>query len=224
MIEAWATPKGPLRFAFRPETNDWNTISAIVTHDEYGFREQTWSGTAIDVGAHIGAATVVLLHENPDLTVVAIEALPENVGLIERSLELNGYSQRCEVIAGAADSGMELVGVRYGSTASEFERLHYFIGGGVWNSDDSANILQPPVSLSSIVDRVGPISLLKIDCEGCEWSFLDDPAIPSVTEIRGEFHPRNGMGPARLHELLDDTHLVIVDDALGFGPFRATLR
>lgn len=212
---------------YRSDTSDWNTISACLHDDEYGLAERSWEGVAIDVGAHVGGATMALLADNPGLRVVAIEALPQNVALLRSNLERNGFLDRVEVIEGAANCGTEPVTIAYGTNVgTRFVREHRFIGGGIWQDGGPGGerVSSQPVSLSSIVARYGPISLVKIDCEGCEWSFLDDPAIALVSEIRGEYHPREGNGPAELRALLEATHDVTLDDAEVFGPFRAVRR
>lgn len=222
-VETWRTPNGrAARMTFRPDTSDWNTVNAIMgANDEYGLPTGL-SGLLLDVGAHIGAWAVAAALDNPDATVVAIEALPENVALIRENVALNGLGDRVTVIEGAATCGTEPVSIAYGSTETEFARGHQFIGGGIWHEDagDRRTISQQPVTL----DGFGPVRLLKIDCEGCEWQFLDSPAVANVTEIVGEYHPRQGYGVPRLRELLAATHDVTADDAQPFGPFRAVAR
>lgn len=223
-VDTWRSPRGvPVQLAYRPETSDWNTLSAILTHDEYDLPHGQ-SGVFLDVGAHIGGWSIGAALDNPDATVVAIEALPENVTLIRHNAKRAGVD--VVVIHGGASCGTEPVTVAYGSTETDFARAHEFIGGGIWHDDasDRRTIDLDPVSLSSIVAEHGPVRLMKIDCEGCEWSFLDDPAIADVQEITGEYHPRQGLGPLRLREMLEPTHVVTLDDAEPFGPFRAVRR
>ena len=220
------TPHGhTARFSVRPDTTDAMTVNACCTEDEYGLGGQPWSGVALDVGAHIGGVTVMLGLDQPDLRVVAVEALPENVEVLTRNVAANGLAERVTVVGGAATNASESVAIAYGTEADPFERMHRFIGGALWQDTPAARTVAcPPISLSAIVAEYGPLALLKIDCEGCEWSFLDDPAVGEVAVIVGEYHPRAGYGPGRLRELLEATHVVDCDDALAFGPFRAVRR
>ncbi len=224
-VDTWRTPHGvSVQLAHRTLTSDWNTLSAILTHDEYGLPHGQ-TGVLVDIGAHIGGWAIGAKLDNPAATVIAVEALPENVSLIRHNAERAGVD--IEVIHGGASCGTEPVTIAYGSTESDFAKAHEFIGGGIWHDEasDRRTIVLDPVTLYSIVYRHGPIRLLKIDCEGCEWSFLDDPAIESVQEIVGEYHPRQGFGPARLRELLDPTHIIdFVDEREPFGNFRAVRR
>ena len=61
--------------------------------------------------------------------------------------------------------------------------------------------------------------MLKIDCEGCEWAFLADPAIGKVEIIVGEIHPPGTQ--LQLVKLLTKTHYV---EFIGEHGFRAVLR
>lgn len=218
----FTTPRGRRAvFEVRPDTTDWMTVNACCTEDEYGLGASAWTGIALDVGAHIGGVSVMLAIDNPTLSVVAIEALPENAALCGANAIKNGVDDRVTVLQ--AGAGCETVA--YGSTETAFAAAHRYIANGDWQTVPEARRLRvPPLSLSDLVGWHGPFSLLKIDCEGCEWSFLDDPAVAEVAEIRGEYHPRDGHGPARLRELLEPTHIVHCDDGAPFGPFRAVRR
>ena len=216
---AWVTPAGhQVTMEYRDDTTDWNTIAAILTSDEYGLPHDQ-VGVFLDVGAHIGAWSIGAAIDNPGSTVVAIEALPENAELVQRNSDLNHAG--VIVLNNAAGTNGRVL---YGTSDTEFERQHRFIGGADWHGATSAAIELPTLSLSAIVKKYGPVRLLKIDCEGCEWSFLDDPAISDVAEVVGEYHPREGNLPARLRELLEPTHVVTLDDAEPFGAFRAVRR
>lgn len=222
-LDTWRTPHGrEAVLQYRADTSDWNTVNSIMgSNDEYHLA-RGMTGTLLDVGAHIGAWTVAAALDNPDAHVIAIEALPENVDLVRRNVALNGVADRVTVIEGAASCGTEPVAIAYGSRVSDFEAQHYWIGGGIWHVDavDRQVIEQPPVQLADF----GPVRSLKIDCEGCEWQFLDSPAVADVDEMVGEYHPRHGYGPARLREMLEPTHVLTLDDARDFGPFRAVRR
>jgi hypothetical protein len=81
----------------------------------------------------------------------------------------------------------------------------------------------PAVSLDSLLAKYGidRVALLKIDCEGCEYQFLDTPAVARVDRILGEFHRR----PEGIMALLAATHDVTIRlDRGGVGIFDAVLR
>lgn len=176
---------GSVEMAVRDGTNDHNVCYSIITEDEYRIPSGL-TGTALDVGAHIGAATVALCALNPELRVVAIEALPANVELLRQNTA--PYADRVTVIHAAAGTN-EVIDWNWAGTKDEPENPHRFIGNqhfGPGTGHDSLTV--PTVSLSEIVAQYGPIRFLKIDCEGCEDTFLDDPAIDQVEWVAGEFH------------------------------------
>lgn len=172
----------------RPGTNDRDVAYSIINEDEYAFAGLALTGTALDVGAHIGAATLLLVLTNPDLRVIAIEPVPENVEMIRRNLALNGVGGRVIVLHAAAGDGHQTINYLWrGSTSHE---VHRYIGNQHFapgSEHDSLDI--EGYTLSRLVEMAGgTISLLKIDCEGCEIPFLNDPAVAAVERIHGEVH------------------------------------
>lgn len=221
MEATFETPHGRwITMEVREDTSDWNTVNAITrVGDEYHLPTGQ-TGWAVDVGAHIGAWTVALLVDNPDMRCVAIEALPENVSLIERNLALNGLHDRAVVINAAASDSSAPVTVHYSA-----DPHHEFIGsqGGAGRT-----IELPGVTLVDVLDLVEAgggdgIALLKSDCEGCEYPFLRSIGIGMVRAIEGEVH----FGSAQLRAILEGTHDVEFPGYAAnpdFGPFTARLR
>lgn len=220
-VASFETPGGRwIRMEVRDDTSDWNTVNAITkVGDEYHLPSDQ-DGWAVDVGAHIGAWTVALLTDNPGMRAIAIEALPENVTLIERNLALNGLVDRAVVVNAGATNDHEPVEVRYST-----DDHHRFIGSAGGAGDV---IRVPAITLLDVLNLVGAgggthISLLKIDCEGCEYPFLTSIGIGMVDRIEGEVH----FGSEQLRTLLAGTHDVEFpgfDANPDFGPFRAWLR
>lgn len=213
-VDTWRTPgRAVVQLAHRPETSDWNTLSSILTHDEYGIpKGQT--GVFLDVGAHIGGWAIGVALDNPQATVIAVEALPENVSLLRHNakraeVEITVYDR-------AANDGSDAL-MGYGDTSTDFGRQHEFIGGMDRNGVRTTEVRG--ISLALIVAVHGPIRLMKIDCEGCEYPFLASPAIGQVQEIVGEVHA----GWDRLVAILAATHDV-TGDGKDFGAFRAVRR
>ena len=160
----------------RPGTNDHNVCYSILTEDEYRIPRDL-TGTALDVGAHIGAATVALCALNPELRVVAVEALPANIELLRKNTA--PYADRVTILEAAAGTNPN---IRWNGE----DQVHRFIGN--MNGTGGETYTGDTVSLSEIVAEYGRISFLKIDCEGCEETFLDDPAIRGVESVVGEWH------------------------------------
>lgn len=231
----WQTPGGhTARMSYRADSSDWNTISACLVNaltgadgDEYHL-PQGLSGWALDLGAHIGAVTVGLLLDNPDLRVVAIEAVPANVTLLRQNLEQNGVADRCVVLAGAAwDTGMETIRVEYGYTGSETATLHAFIGSvSPWLEDAPREyVTVHAYTLAHAMRETDGEGFVwvKSDCEGAENRFLTGPYLAKIGRIEGEWHERDG-GPDLLLQHLAPTHDVTWQQGIGGGPFVAVPR
>jgi FkbM family methyltransferase len=202
------TPGGnPVRFACRPETNDELLVRAVVGGDEYRLAGRSLEGLAIDIGAHIGSVAVALALDYPDLLVFALEPVPENFAMLCTNVAANGLDGRVVPLGRAAAEEPGSARVAYG-----FPGTHGFVGNE--QADELASYLVEvrADSLSTLLGDAVEASFLKIDCEGCEWGFLADPAVARVREIAGEVH--RGDGPDefdRIAELLAATHDVEVD-------------
>jgi FkbM family methyltransferase len=227
-------------FWTREGTTDANAVYALAD-DEYGLLGQTFEGWAIDVGAHIGTVSLMLARTNPDLRVLAIEAVPENSDLLERniataSLEGRIISVRASAARPGAITGLCHYGYRHREEEGDsYVSAHRFVGN-TWvdRGEPEFSVTMPAVSLDDLLDDYGidDVAVLKIDCEGCEWAFLDTPAVSRVALIVGEFH---GGYPghedfvqdpmARITEMLSSTHDVeIVKPDPCVGLFRAVRR
>lgn len=206
--DGWTTPKGNfVRMTHRPGTSDWNTVSSVMLpHDEYGLAALTLTGRAADVGAHIGAVTVALLKDNPELHVTAIEPVPDNLELLRENIEQNGLADRAEIIAAAVGGGTTTT-IRYGFTGSENATHHAYIGNTAIVYKDGPDIphQSAQVAVRSLAS-LGPLDFVKIDCEGGEWGFLKGPALRKVGRIHGEAHPVLGHRASDMAAQLAGTH------------------
>ena len=216
------TPRGAeVSLSYRADSSDYNTIRSCLDEDEYRLADLNLTGTALDVGAHIGGATIALAVDNPALHVVAVEAVPPNVDLLRQNVERNGLSERVTVIHAAAGKGAT-ASINWGFTGSETATHHAFIGNSLLpdrekSPHDQAEI--PVRTLASLAEQFGPFSFAKVDCEGCEYPFLTGSGLEQVALIRGEFHAT----PTRLARQLVATHDVTHDDQTP-GAFEAVRR
>jgi FkbM family methyltransferase len=202
------TPKGnEFQMECREKTSDENICRLVVTLDEYGLGAHTFKGVALDIGAHIGSVTVPLLIDNPDLVVLACEPVFENVMMLRRNIDLNRVGKRVTVLPVAVGQDGELP-ISHGYPG----RHHHIgnIGEGIPQITDDVVAM----SLTSIQRGIGkPISLMKLDCEGCEWQVLADKAIRYVEMIVGEFHSDSKIeGAGQIQDLLGDTHRTFFDN------------
>jgi FkbM family methyltransferase len=209
------------------KTTDLSTIGSIFDmwgahNDEYGL-EHLYPATFLDIGGHIGTVTVAVLVDNPACRAVIIEPFAENIEVIRANLDSAGVTDRATVIHGAIGTGSEQ---RIGYTLARIENaddIHRFVGSPVADDYAGESIVSAVYPLADLIDLLGDtVDLGKIDCEGCEWVALADPAASRVTRWKGEYH---GGDPKRLRKLLPK-HTVTYEphDHGATGLFEAARR
>lgn len=223
----------------RPDTNDAATLHSTFWFgdqltDEYGLKGVYVKGWALDVGAHIGSVALALAIDNPECKVVAIEAVPENAALLQRTVEYLNLTDRVHVIAASAgrDHGAttdfhygyyDLPGV----SAQHAEQVRFIGNLFRTHGPRGKSVTIPVVSLAGVMDKLGirEFEFAKTDAEGAEWDFFHDPqANARIKTIVGEAHDRPQQA---IYDLLSPTHEVTVHhwvDEEVIGLFRAVRR
>lgn len=219
---AFRTPRGVIvEMNYREDTSDWNTLTSCLTEDEYRLRELNLTGTALDIGAHIGGATIALAVDNPELHVVAVEAVPPNVVLLRENVARNGLQDRVTVLHKAAGKGKTTT-VHWAFAGNETADHHAFIGNAQMpetvNTERLTETIEV-VTLAQLVKEYGPIEFAKVDAEGAEYPFLQGKGLAGVAHIRGEYHYEVEPLASQLAPYFDTT---FGDHAP--GPFEAVRR
>jgi FkbM family methyltransferase len=183
---AGRTPKGrPVRVLCRDDTHDEATARSVLDRDEYHLAGLTIPVGlhAIDVGAYTGAVSAALVLDF-HLRVVAVEPIPENGAMVVMNAALNKVAGYVDIDLRAASRDSGSVGIDYG-----YDGSHHYVGN-LGEGEPTKHVDVEGVTLGRLLSdyRIDRVALLKIDCEGCEMAFLDDPALASVERIVGEVH------------------------------------
>jgi len=140
----------------------------------------------VDVGAHVGAASIYVAKNNPGVTVYAYEPVPELFDLLCKNALAHGVSEQIQAFNFAVTSDGRDVALQGDLDVSSggmsiFPHLNY---------KSKKSISVPSVALTDILDTVGYCRLLKMDCEGAEYDILQSPngLLNSVEWLVGEFH------------------------------------
>jgi FkbM family methyltransferase len=180
------------RFAVRPGSIDADVYNLVVNLNEYALPERfDPSDTVIDVGAHIGTFSYAALDRGAGL-VCAAEPDPENAALARQALA--GYTDagRFCLIEAAVSGDEDALLFHAGYPRMPGGKLN--TAGGRVSADPRG---QPVRSLAvdALIERAletgqaARIRLLKLDCEGAEWSILAGATrLAEVDEIVGELH------------------------------------
>ena len=180
----------------------------------------------VDLGGHVGAATVFLLDRFPAAKVLALEPDPENATLFRRTVMANGLQERCElrqVAAGTAAGTATLEGfsglahVRRGNTKETVDRLPVL---RKYQERGQGTAVVDVVDVLPLLERA---DLVKMDIEGAEWPILADSRFGTlgIRSIVLEYHPEGAPQPDTAHEatrLLRDAGFTVGDPFEVNGP------
>lgn len=187
------TPRGrSVSLSYREDTNDYNVLRSCLDEDEYHLRDLSMAGQALDIGAHIGGVTVALAVDNPDLHVTAVEAVPPNIELLRENVERAGVTERVTIIHAAAGKGTT-ANVKWAFEGNgDLGSHNAFVGNALLPVpiEAHASMTLDVIALPKLVGD--GVEFAKVDCEGCEWPFLQGRALSKVGRIHGEWHPTDG--------------------------------
>jgi FkbM family methyltransferase len=148
----------------------------------------------VDVGAHIGSFTKYWRDRDARAQLVAVEACPENLAALRANV-----ARYADVIHAActyeAGEIMLLNSVKEDGTATggsivvakDAEHQPFQANPNLYWRDDRS---LPTITLEQIMERAGRsrIDVLKLDCEGSEFSILAGCDIDRIGFICGEYH------------------------------------
>lgn len=147
----------------------------------------------VDLGAHIGTASLLLLERYPEASIVAFEPQPQTASLLRRTVEANALAERCDVREAAAGVAAATAVMRGSGFLAHFERP---------DTAEAVDLLPPlakyqedapfTVEVVDVLPLLADADLLKMDIEGAEWAILQDPRFASsgISALVLEYHPQ----------------------------------
>jgi FkbM family methyltransferase len=152
----------------------------------------------VDVGAHVGMATLALLDQLPDGEVIAIEAHPDSARLLKANISINGLDDRVTamaVAAGVSEGVMVMEGHSGLAHAARDDRELTDDIPFLHRAAPDAKAVSVPVI--DVLPLIADADLLKIDIEGSEWPILADSRFKTLSAraVVLEYHPQGAPGP-----------------------------
>ena len=155
-------------------------IPEVFGYEDYGkfdYRDET----VIDVGANIGDSSIYFATKGAT-RVIAIEPFPSSYSLLEQNISLNELEGIIVPMNAAVGENDGFVNLR--------PDIKTTTGLGIYNSDNGVKVRI--VSLNKLVEIFNlKNSILKIDCEGCEYEVINSKSIETLAAFKGliiEYH------------------------------------
>lgn len=180
-----------VRVKIRPRQKDRDIVREIWllrTYNPSGFRIGR-RDIVMDIGAHIGAFTLLAATAARDGKVYSVEPADANFALLEENLRVNGIKNA--VAHRVALSGSE-------GTKKLFLSKENTGGGSFYDSfslfgSPAGSVDVPGVTLSKFMEKNGidRVDFMKIDCEGAEYEILmggGHETLAKVRRIAMEYH------------------------------------
>ena len=178
---------------------DAGALLSVHMDSDYDIPGVAWSAarTIVDIGAHVGCFTVWAARRAPHARLLAVEPNPETFQLLVQNIRSNGLEDRVVAINAA-------VGVEAGTAQLDFvahslgTRIAVSAGDGVRVRVQTLGGLLAEASVSQI-------EMLKMDCEGMEYSILPTLGMKGLDVIGAlacEYHPEPGHNPSELDAIL----------------------
>jgi rfaE bifunctional protein nucleotidyltransferase chain/domain len=174
---------------------DLDVVHEVLIDDCYFTRMMPPAERVIDIGAHIGSFARKWRQKCPTARIACVEACPENIDVLTANVgefatvinaactyEPGEVKLINSILAGGKATGGSIV-----ATKDTPIPQHHLDNRDYW---DDARPLRK-VTLEDVMQEMGfaTVDLLKLDCEGSEFSILaDSPSLRRVAFICGEYH------------------------------------
>lgn len=187
-----------MTFWFRTGTNDLEIINEVFVKDKYKICDLDLKkdDTVIDLGAHIGAATLLLASLRDDLIILSYEAMRKNFDLLLKNVEENNIKSEITLNQQAVWFYEEdEVKLHYGDNSEE-GRIHKFNGSLYVREGYYDHRLLKKVNATNLsevfeLNHVNDCKFMKMDVEGSEYGIFKSTPLELLTRVErvhGEYH------------------------------------
>jgi len=179
----------------------WSSYDLGTLGDANGNSQEALN--MIDVGGNYGVVTIAAMKKYAEkLRVVTVEPIPTTFFFLKWNLHINGVPEIEQADWDANNSAPGVLALNSGSSDTPGENLHFCsypessMNSKMCDCKEGEEncIIVPSTTVDDLADMFGsqPISMVKMDCEGCEFKSLPALAKPKIAErvrrLAGELH------------------------------------
>ncbi|RNL63774.1 FkbM family methyltransferase [Nocardioides marmoriginsengisoli] len=222
---------GPSELTFETRSGQKITVpnvpgARVPTYEQYAEEEykldwftEAYQGreiNAFDVGAHVGTFACSLVEVLPTVSVTCFEPSAGTASYLRRNIEQNGLGSRITVVdaALAGETGFALFDDHGGASGLNNLVDHKPVDDAPY---EGAGVKVPTISFDeAIAAAPGPITLVKMDCEGGEYGLVYNSSPESwanVERVVLEYHDVPGESWAELRAWFAGVGLHLVGNA-----------
>jgi FkbM family methyltransferase len=175
---------------YRPGTTDTTVIYEALLKSghksEYRVPSNLDPKVILDIGGHIGVASIFFAHTFPAAKIYSFEPVPENFALLKQNVASLPNVSAIEIALGAEDRESPIFGDRQRDNLGGFSLYDK-------HTDASRAIVIQVRNTARCIASLGidRVDLIKIDTEGAEYEILtafDPGMLAEVRWIVGELH------------------------------------
>lgn len=182
--EVFTTLLGNKFYAFSYHTLNY-LIREIVVNDEYAFKSSNANPVIIDCGANIGMSVLYFKRCYPQSAIIAFEPNPTTYSLLDKnvkSFELTKVTLHNLALANSV-----------GNIPFHFNDDKGTLTGSIQSNRGGEKVVEVKCEkLSSFINELTQVDLIKMDVEGAELKIVEDlmqsGAISKVKELIVEYH------------------------------------
>lgn len=173
---------------------DWKSF--IMNEAKYNVPDECRGGLCVDAGCNIG--DFEMNHGNRFDKYVCFDVFQENVNeCIKNTKDINAeievnklavWSESDKFINVMAYERWDTKNIQYFGASGNVGCVEWKGEKGEGWKEENAIDLVKTISIESIIEKYGPINLLKVDVEGSEYEFLLGKDLSKINFIVGEFH------------------------------------
>ena len=181
-------PQSSSPVLMRPKTTDAHVFWQVFVEGDYDFPISFEPRVIVDAGAHIGYASLYMLHRFPQVKVIAVEPEPSNAELYRKNLATRPNVTLHQAALWRDNTHLNIENPDADSWSFRVEE----------SSDDTQGV--KAITVMDILEDAGYIDILKLDIEGAEKELFSGNSywLEKVKMVILELHEKYAPGCTEL--------------------------